>query len=91
MVALPDIPDPPPNHRLRTLTVLATAAVLVASVAADSYSGGPVAARPHVFTEVVRACMRAHARAMRVCAAACVRGVLRCAQRRACGVCARAP
>jgi hypothetical protein len=51
MVVLPDIPDPPPNHRLRTLTVLATAAVLVASVAADSFSGGPVAARPHVFTE----------------------------------------
>jgi hypothetical protein len=52
MVQLPDIPDAPVNHRLRALTVLATAAVLLASVGADSYRGGPVAQRDHVFTHV---------------------------------------
>ena len=52
MPPLPDIPDPPPNHRLRTLTVLATVFVGVASVAADSFGGGPVAQREHVFTHV---------------------------------------
>ena len=59
---LPDIPDPPPNHRLRTLTFLATAGVLVASVASDSYAGGPVGEREHVFTHV-RAPRRAHGEA----------------------------
>ena len=60
MVTLPDIPDPPPNHRLRTLTFLATGAVLVTTVAADSWTGGPVAQREHVFTHV-----RARARVRR--------------------------
>jgi hypothetical protein len=49
---LPDIPDPPPNHRLRTFTFLFTAFTLVASVGADSYRDGPVGNREHVFTHV---------------------------------------
>ena len=49
---LPDIPDPPPNHRLRTLTFLATGFALVASIGADSYRDGPVGRREHVFTHV---------------------------------------
>ena len=52
---LPDIPDPPPNHRLRTLTFLATAFVLVASVGSDSYRNGPVGRQKHIFTHVRRA------------------------------------
>ena len=61
MPPLPDIPDPPPNHRLRTLTFLATGIVLIASVASDSYAGGPVGKREHVFTHVraPRSCRRA--------------------------------
>jgi len=42
-----ELPDPP-THRLRTLTVLATAAVAVASVALDEYKGP--AAKAHVFS-----------------------------------------
>ncbi len=75
---LPDIPDPPVNHRLRTLTVLATAAVAVASVALDSFNGGPVAQREHVFTRVrpsrAAAPRRAAAGAASRRALRCVRG-----------------
>jgi len=60
---LPDIPDPPPNHRLRAFTFLATAFALVASVGADSYRGGPVGRQEHVFTHVRRP-QRLRARAL---------------------------
>ena len=61
---LPDIPDPPPNHRLRALTFLAAGGVLIASVASDSYAVGPVGKREHVFT---------HVRAPRRCCCAATR------------------
>jgi hypothetical protein len=50
---LPNLPDftPPQQHRLRTLTFLASAVILVAGVTAD-YSQGPSGNKPHVFTTV---------------------------------------
>ena len=50
---LPNLPDlnPPQQHRLRTLTFLASAVILLAGVTAD-YSQGPRGDKPHVFTSV---------------------------------------
>ena len=50
---LPNLPDftPPQQHRLKTLTFLASAVILVAGVTAD-YSQGPSGSKPHVFTAV---------------------------------------
>jgi hypothetical protein len=41
----------PPQHRLKTLTVLASAVAVLAGVTAD-YSNGPLGNKPHVFTKV---------------------------------------
>ena len=41
----------PPQHRLKTLTVLASAVAVLAGVTADS-SNGPLGNKPHVFTKV---------------------------------------
>ena len=53
---LPNLPDftPQQQHRLKTLTFLASAVILVAGVTAD-YSQGPSGSKPHVFT-AVRCC-----------------------------------
>lgn len=48
---LPLIPDAPLNHRLRTVTVLATCACLLVGLSAD-YGNGPLGRREHVFTGV---------------------------------------
>ena len=54
MGVLPDIPDAPVSHRLRTLTFLATAATLLLSLT-STYKEGPVGSREYVFSGVANA------------------------------------